>query len=128
MCCSSLATTLLQIDQILAIIGSSEEPSFQETGVQVTEDLFADLFQPEGIHSGEPPASTEGAHVVGGPRPQMDPTRELRQNIYDQSLDSLINCFDSFTTPDSLVCPLVDFREQDDADFICKLLSVQERL
>ena len=123
--------TLLQIGQLLTILGPPEATFFQETGLPPTEDLdvlFADLFQPEGICPGEPPASTEGTYVVGGPQPQMEPTGELNQHYYNQPMDSLISCFASFTSPDSVVHPLEGFREQDDADFICKLLSVQERL
>lgn len=121
--------SLLQIGQLLAILSGPEATSRQEESVPDTENLdilFADLFQPESFCPGQPFAPAESTHVVGGPRPQMEPTGELN-HCYNQPLDSFINCFDSFMSPGSQVHP-VDSREQDDADFICKLLSVQERL
>ena len=126
-----LPATLLQIDQILTLLESSEASPFQETGAPDAEDLdvlFADLFQPESVCTGEPPASTEGTYVVGSARPQMESSRELNQCSCNQPLDSLISSFDSFASPDSQIHPLDRFREQDDTAFICKLLSVQETL
>ena len=122
--------SLLQIGQLLAILGGAEATSSQEESVSDAENLdilFADLFTPEGFCPGEPSAPAESTQVVGGPRPQMVPTGELN-HCYNQPLDSFISCFDSFVSPGSQVHSMEGFREQDDADFVCKLLSVQEQL